>query len=412
MNPVSIVTIKELIPLYKNGEEANAIQLATFEEHGYKLVVGKGLYEIGSKGVYMMPDYCVPIQQGQLATHAETLFKSFTEPGGDPKKSRLGKNGRIRAIKFNFSLAGEVDPVFSNGILLPLVEIANHFATMPEDIINTSEERLQELLQITKYEEPETAHSGLAKGDLPSGMYSTDETNVEGIVNNLQWPLQLVGSLKIDGSSETIYYIDDEHQGICSRRLEKKLDQVVVKGYTTSDGQQVRRHFDRESSQKGWFVNEVFYLEPEESWTEVTEEVDDSFVKIGKPILEKLRAYCKETGQQLALRGELCGQGLKGSGNKNNPHAVLKQQILFYGVDDYSSGATRKVGQARFGEVINALGVNVCEQLFIKVFNSYEELYKECMEYFKTNLVEGIVCRTLDSRISFKFINPDYDSRK
>jgi glycerol kinase len=58
-----------------------------------------------------MPDYCVP---------PTVLFQEYYAPGGDMKKSKLGKRGRIRAVKFNFSFENSVDPIYSNGIILPL----------------------------------------------------------------------------------------------------------------------------------------------------------------------------------------------------------------------------------------------------------------------------------------------------
>ena len=44
---VNLVTIKELKTLYKNGEPANAIELAVCEEHSFDIVVQKGLYVVG-----------------------------------------------------------------------------------------------------------------------------------------------------------------------------------------------------------------------------------------------------------------------------------------------------------------------------------------------------------------------------
>lgn len=38
MNPVSIVTIKSKIPLYKGEEAANAIELIELEEVGFELI--------------------------------------------------------------------------------------------------------------------------------------------------------------------------------------------------------------------------------------------------------------------------------------------------------------------------------------------------------------------------------------
>ena len=84
---VEIVTITNLIPVFKEGAEANAIQVAKFSfdnggECGFNVIAQKGLYEIGSKAIYIQPDYCLS---------ENDLFMSFIAPGGDPKRSRLGK---------------------------------------------------------------------------------------------------------------------------------------------------------------------------------------------------------------------------------------------------------------------------------------------------------------------------------
>ena len=41
-----------------------------------------------------------------------------------------------------------------------------------------------------------------------------------------------------------------------------------------------------------------------------------------------------------------------------------------------------------------------------------KNLIKECNDYFKNNLVEGIVVRTLDSKFSAKIMSLEYDSKK
>lgn len=48
ITPVSIVTIKNKIPLFKNEEKANSIELIELEENGFQIVSQKDLYNIGS----------------------------------------------------------------------------------------------------------------------------------------------------------------------------------------------------------------------------------------------------------------------------------------------------------------------------------------------------------------------------
>ena len=167
IKPVEIVEVNKIIPVYKNGEEANSIQVINFkfkngDECGYNVIAQKGLYEIGSKACYIQPDYCL----SDIG-----LFNSFTMPDNDPKKSRLGKNNRVRAIKFNFSFANSTDPIYSFGVLLPKSEVDSFIGK------DSDTDDITEILGITKYEEPETAGFGLIAGDFPSFLYKTDEEN-------------------------------------------------------------------------------------------------------------------------------------------------------------------------------------------------------------------------------------------
>jgi len=51
MSGSSIVTIKEIIPLFKGEERANAIELVSLEEVGNTVVALKDLYSVGDKAL-------------------------------------------------------------------------------------------------------------------------------------------------------------------------------------------------------------------------------------------------------------------------------------------------------------------------------------------------------------------------
>ena len=97
--PVETITISCLIPIYKNGEAASSIEVVNFNffdgnECGYNVISQKGIYSVGDKAIYIQPDYCLP---------DTPMFSEFTAPKGDANKSRLGRNNRVRALKFNFN---------------------------------------------------------------------------------------------------------------------------------------------------------------------------------------------------------------------------------------------------------------------------------------------------------------------
>ena len=398
MNPVSIVIIKNKIPLYKGDEQANSIEVIELEEVGFELVANKTLYQIGDRAVYIQPDYCVS---------DIPLFESFIRPNGDESKSMLGKveglPRRIRAKKFTLSKEPNGDPVYSNGILLPYMEVNNYLNPDNKDMPELWKLDLTEKLGITKYEEPEPVSksglkSGQTEGKFPEGIYKTDEENINNLWNHIEkkigYPVTLVGTEKVDGSSITIGVTPKIPEGfICSRNLRKKLTIKKVTGRRT----------------KKWYEKLMFWTNPDLNlYTEV--ENDDDFVRYGKPYLDIL---LKDGSGNRILRGELNGGKLKGSGNKNNPASKEQPNIKFFGIDEINDyGEAEKIPYIQFKFEEDYLGFTTVKEVFNKEFNSKEELLAECNNYFKTNMIEGIVVRTLDSKFSAKIMNLEYDSKK
>lgn len=401
MNPVSIVTIKNKIPLYKGDEQANSIEVIELEEVGFELVANKTLYQIGDKAVYIQPDYCVS---------DIPLFESFIRPNGDESKSMLGKieglPRRIRAKKFTLSKELNGDPVYSNGILLPYNEVISFIYGNKSIGVHTLENLdLTKFLGITKYEEPEPVSksglkSGQTEGKFPEGLYKTDEENINNLWNHIEnkigYPIILVGTEKVDGSSITIGVTPKIPEGfICSRNLRKKLTINKIVG---------RREPNLWEIIKSWFgIKSDLNI-----YTEI--ENDDDFVRYGKPYLDLL-INSGETN--LIFRGELNGGKLKGSGNKNNPASKEQPNIKIFGLDKINEyGEAEKVPYLLFKTECEKAGIPLVKEVFNKEFNSKEELLTECNNYFKTNMIEGIVVRTLDSKFSAKIMNLEYDSKK
>jgi len=406
INPVQIVTIKNKIPLFKGDEQANAIEKIEIEENGFSLVAQKDLYEIGDKAVYIQPDYSLS---------DIPLFESFIRPFGDSKKSKLGSNYRIRAVKFNLH-TGDLEPTYSVGILLPIEEVVKYLQKddyTDDDLLHfyhyygPGEGRdLAKELGITKWEEPDnTDNHGMkvrSGKPLPSGVYKTDEMNCKNlwghIENKIGYPVTLIGSIKCDGSSISLI-VDNGKISVASRKYLKEVMISKVIG-------------NREPTL--WEkIKKFFGYKPDLLIREMVES-DDQFIVLAKPYIEKIKEKLnnEDFPKKFILRGEANGQSWKGSGNKNNPDSKNQPNIKFYGMDDYSSGVALKLDNNTFKIYMDIFGFERCKEIFKKEFNSREEIEKECKEYFKNNMVEGIVLRTLDSKFSAKLMNDEYDSLK
>jgi len=400
---VSIVTIKQKSRLFKDGQPAERIELIELEENGFTLVSQKDLYQVGDKAIYIQPDYNLS---------DIPLFESFLRPNGDVSKSMLGKvEGvpvRIRAKKFNFSREGSTDPVYSNGILLPYIEVCNFLISKDGnkdrkwtvETYNLKNLNLTEVLNITKWEEPEVKDkAGNKVGGarvFPEGLYKTDETNINNLWGHLEnkigYPVTLVGTEKVDGSSITIG-VKNGKGFICSRN--QQLDLMV------------KKHIGRR--EKTLLEKLLFWTNPDLNLYKEVEN-DSDFVKYGKPYLDELIG-CGE--DNLVLRGELHGKTLKGSGNKVNPASKVENNIKFFGLDFIENGIAQKATYNNIKEFqLTYPEFRFVKEVFNKEFNSRQEIEDECNKFFKNNLTEGIVIRTENNKFSAKFMSLEYDSKK
>ena len=394
MEAVTIVTIKNKIPLYKKEEEANAIELIELEEVGYEIVSQKDLYSIGDKAILIQPDYCLP---------DIPLFDSYIRPNGDESKSMLGKiegkPRRIRAKKFNMSKEPNGDSIYSNGILLPYLEVQEYINNKRKICLDLHLFDITAELNITKYEEPDKL-GGLKLGatsPFPVGIYKTDEPNIYNQLGRIEFPITLVGSEKIDGSSITIG-IKNGEGFICSRNMQKLLFYNKCVGFRN----------------KTFIEKLLFWKKPNLKVYERVSNDQDDFVHYGKPYLDGLlnQDPLVSNYKDIVLRGELNGAHLKGSGNKNNPARLEQPNIKFFGIDSIEEGVAKKMPYSLFKICANQLNLPTTKEVFNKEFNSFEEIINECNGYFKTNMIEGIVVRSLDSKFSAKVMNLEYDSKK
>ena len=394
VSPVQTVTIKSKTPLFKGEEQANSIEKIELEEYGFSLVAQKDLYQVGDKAVYIQPDYSLS---------DIPLFESFIRPFGEPKKSKLGSNFRIRAVKFNLH-TGDDEPTYSVGILMPTKEVNDYLDSIKWPVTDLD---LTKALGITKWEEPDnTNEPGMkTKGgsDYPSGVYKTDETNINAmwkhLENKIGYPVTLVGSMKVDGSSISLIFKSGK-VSVGSRKLIKQLRVNKVVGFRNATILERLRKFFTGYHPDLRIIEEV--------------DNDDDFIKLAKPYIGKVIAHYGGIDKvpDMILRGEANGQSWNGSGNRNNPTSKETPNIKFFGIDDYSTGVSVKMSDERFEILISNFGFERCKVIFKQQFKSREEIEKVCKDFFKTNMIEGIVLRTVDSVFSGKFMNDEYDSKK
>lgn len=400
MKPIQVVTIGKITPLFKGEEKAERIELINLEENGFDLVCGKDMYEVGQKAIFIQPDYNVS---------DISLFDSYIRPGGDESKSMLGNVGgkprRIRAKKFNFH-TGDNEPVYSNGILLRVGEVAEYLGVSKATVVMSSEDDLAESLGIVKYEEPENNSGGnvhsSGSAPFPSGIYKTDEDNIKNqwgrLENRIGYPVTLVGTTKVDGSSVSLI-IKDGVGHICSRNLGKKLEIKKVVGRR-------RRNF---------IERLLFWTKPDLNIYELVPNDYDDFVKYGRPYLDAMFAVDLDN---IVLRGELNGGSMKGSGNKNNPAAKEPVNIKFFGVDFIENGIAIPQNYFVLDSLCNFIRYNLKIEietvplLFEQRFYNQEEIEEKCKNIFKDNMIEGVVLRNLESTFSAKYMNDLYDSKK
>ena len=249
-------------------EGADRIEVATV--NGWDVVVKKDLYEEGEKVVYCEIDSFLPIEP-EFEFLRKSSYKKLTN---DQEGFRL-KSIRMR---------GQI----SQGLVIP-IEDANKIVKRNGARTDLNLENIgtdvSNLLGIVKYEPPIPAQlSGKMKGYFPSFIRKTDQERIQNLTEDyeeLKHDTYFVTE-KLDGSSVTFYYVDGEF-GVCSRNIE--------------------------------------LLETEDnSYWRACRNLD---------IEEKLSSYCEYENKNIALQGELIGNGIQ-----KNPYGLKDIDVRFFSVYD------------------------------------------------------------------------------
>jgi RNA ligase (TIGR02306 family) len=247
------------INLIEPIEGADAIEVATVD--GWKVVVEKNEFSVDDLVVYFEIDSWVP-----------TGLASFLSKGKEPREYNGIKGERLRTVK----LRGQI----SQGLILPYA-ICGKICEEGEDV--------SELLGVQKYEPPIPAQlAGQVKSTFPSFIPKTDQERAQNIPDILFGKYadeEFEVSLKLDGSSCTVYYNNGE-VGVCSRNLELKMSE---------------------------------------------DNKDNSFIRTATEsgLIEKMI----QLGRNLAFQGELMGPGIQG-----NREGLTHTNLYIFDIYDIDNG--------------------------------------------------------------------------
>lgn len=343
-----LVTIRKVYGI-EDIPDADLIEAVKID--GWRVVCKKGEFQVGDVGIYFEVD-----------SHINTddyLQFSFLNPIA--KKSFDGKfRARIKSRK----LRG----VVSQGLFLPL-------SLFPDINFSDMEKDYSEELGVVKYEPPVPATlQGLAKGSFPSFLQKSDETRCQNIPwvldNHVDAPHDLTYevSLKLNGSSMTVFHNSntDDIVGVCSRNLQLKLEQE-----------------------------------------------GNTFIDVAKRlhIMEKLTEYYNKTGRNIAVQGELIGEGIQ-----KNFEKIVSQDFYIYTVFDIDNQIKLLPEDRR--KLVSELGLKHVP-VYEKDFNLKDHFQNidEMAAYadgpsMNTNVREGVVFKANQyikgEHFSFKAISNRY----
>ena len=291
---------------------------------------------------------------GDLAIYCEidswipTELAPFLSKGQEPREYNGVRGERLRTVR----LRGQL----SQGLLLPMHVLTNYGADLVEGY------DVSEILGIQKYEPPVPAHlAGEVRGLFPTFIPKTDQERVQNLSTEFaQWQADKVNweiTEKLDGSSMTVY-VNEYDRGVCSRNLNLK---------------------DTEGNTLWQVANR-----------------------------DQILTAIIESGRNIAIQGELIGNGIQG-----NPYKINGQS--FYTFDIYDIDARRYFTPAERNEFCELYQI-----LHVPVIAYGAELYDtlgiatiaDLLKFAegKSNLNaqterEGIVFKAHDLDQSFKAIS-------
>jgi RNA ligase (TIGR02306 family) len=332
--------------------DADAIECAIVDG-GWPVVVKKGEYKPGDVAIYLEIDSWVPHE-----------LAPFLSKGQEPREYNGVKGERLRTVK----LRGQV----SQGLLLPFtaqfaIKLGAPAGAKFTDYVGRD---VTEVLGVQKWEPPIPAQlQGQMKGPFPYFVPKTDQERCQNlraeIFEDHRGELYEV-TVKLDGSSTTIFVKDGEIN-VCSRNIN------------------------------------------------LCETEGNSFWKAARNqnILDTLTEYCKEIGQDLAIQGELIGEGIQG-----NPEKLKGQRFYLFDVYNITERRYLNPKERYFVQTLlvdmgaNIEHVPVLDTCFdaTRTFCTVDDIvnFAEGTSLNPQIKREGVVFKSLTSDFTFKAISNSY----
>jgi RNA ligase (TIGR02306 family) len=291
-------------------------------------------------------------EQGQLIVYFEidswlpTEIAPFLSKGKEPKEYLGVKGERLRSIKLRKEL--------SQGLIMSTDILKSKFYGRVDDDVTLG-------LGVLKWERPVNANlAGFAKGNFPEFIRKTDQERIQNIFHKLTQEQRddvYEVTLKMDGSSMTMFQNNGE-TGVCSRNLELKIA-----------------------------GNE-----------------NNSFVEMFQQL--DIESDLKELGLNIAIQGELYGQGINGNWESLDHHRFEVFDIFDIDKREYLSSESRRI-------ITNKLGLKHVKEYQprnLHSFNSVEDFLKFAEQPSINNKVaEGFVFKSLTNpEFSFKVVSNSY----
>jgi RNA ligase (TIGR02306 family) len=337
---------------------ADSIECCTLG--GWNVVTRKGEYTAGDLAVYCEIDSFIP----------NAIAPFLTKPENYPKVFEGVEGERLRTVSLRKTV--------SQGLLLPVTQFDETRCMLPQVQVELGDftmgpkmvylgDDVSELLGIAKYEAPvPAALAGEVKGMFPSVIPKTDQERVQNLKYELsEWlaedELHWECTEKLEGSSMTAYVIDGD-VGVCSRNLDL-------------------RHHAENSLWRAAYKYE-------------------------------LPAKLAHIGRNIAIQGELVGNGIQG-----NIYQMRDQDFLVYDIYDIDAGcyftpAERKAFVAEYelnhcpvlayaARLTDTLGLTNMEQV-LKFAEGKSVMGTIGCER------EGLVFKCHEKSVSFKAISNSY----